>query len=170
MSRVVILPCPTGSSMNSSFEFVCDWLIPLLHWTCCIQAYGRKSETLLEHTKVGSGPSRTTKCGHTCIKQLLNFLNCTEYDKLWQCYCSYQAGVLFFSFWFMSSPAYLSELLEYLYVGGKYILPHSNQGIRVPLFAHSSAESIKVPVLIRIAFGYLFWHLVTSPKQKKDKI
>ena len=35
----------------------------------------------------------------------------------------YHAGVLLFSFWFMSSPAYLSELFEYLYVGGKYIFP-----------------------------------------------
>jgi len=31
----------------------------------------------------------------------------------------YQAGVRRFSFVFNSSPAYLSELFEYLYVGGK---------------------------------------------------
>ena len=31
----------------------------------------------------------------------------------------YHAGVLRFSFGCMSSPAYLSELYEYLYVGGK---------------------------------------------------
>jgi hypothetical protein len=31
----------------------------------------------------------------------------------------YHAGVLRFSFGCISSPAYLSELYEYLYVGGK---------------------------------------------------
>lgn len=35
----------------------------------------------------------------------------------------YHAGVRRFSFGCISSPAYLSEFLEYLYVGGKYIFP-----------------------------------------------
>jgi len=35
----------------------------------------------------------------------------------------HHAGVLLFCFECLSSPAYLSELFEYLYVGGKYIFP-----------------------------------------------
>lgn len=37
--------------------------------------------------------------------------------------CAYHAGVRRFSLDFKSSPAYRSELVEYLYVGAKYIFP-----------------------------------------------
>ena len=47
---------------------------------------------------------------------------------------SYQAGVLLFFFGCISSPAYLSELVEYLYVGGKYIFPSFHPTNTRPLF------------------------------------
>lgn len=134
-SGMVVRPAPGGrqNGLCRRTEFGSE-SEPLL-WKCCTQVCDPRTETRHARNIVGLDLVHTIESGHTFRKQYISGGECLltvntyffrrvikgeHYDNKFSFFLLiYHAGVLRFSFGCMSSPAYLSELYEYLYVGGK---------------------------------------------------
>lgn len=130
MSKLIVLQYPVVSLYNSFSGFCYGLWNQLLLKTRYKLVYDQRILIRHVHTTIDSGLVHTIIYDHTWYFNMLNCVRYCQKKKLFLCFFFfglnwfwYQAGVLRFSFWFMSSPVYLSELFEYLYVGGKYIFP-----------------------------------------------
>jgi hypothetical protein len=142
---MVKVPRPGFWNENSSyFSSIFHVLTQLQPKTCHKPVCGLKTVIHRVRKIIDVSLLHATKYGHTYIHiAIISFKTSTKvaYFSLLNSYYlwlserrSYQAGVRLFSFGCISSPAYLSELVEYLYVGGKYIFPSFHPANARPLF------------------------------------